>query len=301
MDWLARCVPDETAFFAGQWRKAPAVLRPDDPPVDLLSMAELDRILDAGLLTTPYAQLVHEHEQVPSDRFCAPRVVLGEIVEGYVDAEAVRRLVERERATLLLRYLDQWHAGVRELTEGLAERFERQVEAFCFLTPPGTQGRPVHRDDADVLAVQMHGDKRWRVHGGPADGNWQPERVDGDLGEVVLDTVLRPGEVLYVPRGFAHSAAAVGDAPSVHLSLTIREVGTAQLYALVRALLLQGDGLSARPVGEAALDAAAADLLGHFRRTLDDLTPRELVRLARDLTRTERPRPGRTLSELFAA
>ncbi|MFI5808270.1 JmjC domain-containing protein [Streptomyces sp. NPDC051561] len=301
MDWLARCVRDEETFFARHWRKAPAVLRPDHPPLDVLTVAELDHILDAGLLTAPYAQLVHENDTVPAGRFCSPRLVLGEIADGYVDATAVRRLIRDERATLLLRYVDQWHAGVRELGEGLAERFGRQVEAFCFLTPPGTRGRPVHRDDADVLAVQLHGEKHWQVYGGPTDGNWQPEREDRDPGAPLLDTVLKPGEVLYVPRGFAHAATAVADGPSVHLSLTVREAGAAQLYALTQALLAaEGGELPARPNSDEALLATATDLIDAFARTLDDVTPEELVELARDVMRPQwaRPGPGDTLAEL---
>ncbi|MFF0739967.1 JmjC domain-containing protein [Streptomyces sp. NPDC004111] len=302
MDLLARLVRDEETFYAEQWRRAPGVLRPDHPPLDVLTVAELDRLLDAGLLTAPYAQLVHEDGTVPAARFCTPRVVLGEIADGYVDPVAVRRLIRTERATLLLRYVDQWHAGVRAFTDGLAERFGRQVEAFCFLTPPGSRGRPVHRDDADVFAVQLHGAKRWRVYGGPADGNWQPEREDGDPGPPLLDAVLREGEVLYVPRGFAHAATAEGEGPSVHLSLTVREAGTAQLYALTRALLVgEGAGLPARPNSEEELLATAAGLLDAFARTLDELTAEELVELARDVMRTRREAPerGDTLGELL--
>ncbi|WP_348534767.1 cupin domain-containing protein [Kitasatospora sp. MAP12-44] len=58
-----------------------------------------------------------------------------------------------------------------------------------------------------MLAIQISGEKRWRVHAGPADGNWEPSREDADPGEVLLDTVLRPGEVLYVPRGSRTSPA----------------------------------------------------------------------------------------------
>lgn len=297
MDWLTRCLPDPEAFFADHWRTAPAVLRPDSPPVDVLTVAEVDRLLDAGTLATPYVQLVHGESMVDPERFCVPRLVLGEIVERYVDAGSVRRIVRDERATLLLRYADQWHTGVRELADGLGDRFGRQTEAFYFLTPPGTQGRPVHRDDAEVFAVQIHGAKRWRVYSGPTDGNWQPERVEGDLGDVLLDTVLREGEVLYVPRAFAHAAVAAGDTPSAHLSLTVRETGTAQLYALVRALLLTGDDIAPRPNDDASLSASASVLIAHFRDTLAELTPGELVALSRQAMRTERTPPGLALSE----
>ncbi|MEU2836344.1 cupin domain-containing protein [Streptomyces sp. NPDC007076] len=265
----------------------------------LLTVAELDTILDAGLLTIPYATLVHEDGPVPEERYCSPRVVLGGIDNRYVDAGAVRRLIGDEGATLLLRYVDQWHAGVREAADGLADCFQRQVEAFFFLTPPGTRGRPVHRDDADVLAVQIHGSKRWRVYPGPPDGNWQPERVDGDPGDPLLDVVLRQGEVLYVPRGFAHAAEATGGSASAHLSFTVREAGSAHLYAVLEALLLDGDGLPARPNDDTALTGAANDLIAHFHRTLAGLTPEELLRLARGAMRREKHTTTGSLSALL--
>ncbi|MFD8821306.1 JmjC domain-containing protein [Streptomyces sp. NPDC059605] len=282
MDWLARCVGDKQEFFASSWRRAPVVLRPGSPPVDVVGTAELDALLDAGLLKVPYIGLVHADSHVPVERFCTPRVVLGELVEDYADAELVRHLVEEERATVLLRYVDQWHRGVRELTAGLGEQLGRRVEAFFFRTPAGTQGRPLHRDDADVLAVQISGEKRWYIHAGPRDGNWEPAREDGDPGEVLLETVLRPGEVLYLPRGFAHRAEAVGDAPSAHLSLTVREAGTANLYAVLQAVLADGAQIPGRPLDDRALTEAAATLIEHQRSAVDALTPQTLVALARD-------------------
>ncbi|MFJ2497697.1 JmjC domain-containing protein [Streptomyces sp. NPDC087539] len=299
MDPLARYVGDEQAFHHTLWRRTPAVLHPRTAPMGLLTVAELDTILDAGLLTIPYATLVHEDGPVPEERYCSPRVVLGGIDNRYVDAGAVRRLIGDEGATLLLRYVDQWHAGVREAADGLADCFQRQVEAFFFLTPPGTRGRPVHRDDADVLALQIHGSKRWRVYPGPPDGNWQPERVDGDPGDPLLDVVLRQGEVLYVPRGFAHAAEATGGSASAHLSFTVREAGSAHLYAVLEALLLDGEGLPARPNDDTALTGAANDLIAHFHRTLAGLTPEELLRLARGAMRREKHTTTGSLSALL--
>jgi hypothetical protein len=280
-NWLRRFVGDEEHFLTAYWRTTPAVLHPTDPPLDVLPRTELEQLLDHGLLKVPYIGLVQQDGHVPATRFCHPRVVLGEVVQDYADGEAVRALVREEQATVLLRYVDQWHQGVRTVTRGLAGQLGRQVEAFFFLTPPGTQGRPVHRDDADVLAVQLGGTKRWQVHGGPANGNWVPDREDGDPGEVLLDTVLHPGEVLYIPRGFAHSARAVGGEPSTHLSLTVREAATANLYALAQALLTSSPDLPGRPLDEASLHAAAADLITHARTTLAALTPPDLIALAR--------------------
>ncbi|MET8288102.1 hypothetical protein ABZV80_23005 [Streptomyces sp. NPDC005132] len=72
MNAFERCVVDRDTFFAGQWRKAPAVMRPANPPVDLLTVADVDRLLDSGLLHVPYVEVTHESGAVPRERYCAP-------------------------------------------------------------------------------------------------------------------------------------------------------------------------------------------------------------------------------------
>ncbi|WP_067535211.1 JmjC domain-containing protein [Nocardia crassostreae] len=287
MDGLTRCVGDPDVFRDTLRRRVPAMLRPPHPPVDVLPLATVLARLDDGLLTHPYLQVVRHEGPVPAERFCPPRIFLDRVLTGHADAPQVRRLVGEQGCTLLLRYVDHWHRGVRDLTESIARQLDRQVEAFYFVTPPGTSGRPVHRDDADVLVVQIAGAKLWRIHAGPDDGAWEPSRV-ADPGPVLLEVVVRPGEVLYVPRGHAHAATAVGDAPSVHLSLTIREAGTAHLYALLDSVLTEELELPPRPLDDASLHTTAADLLARMRLRLDELTPEGLVAAARAGMRPDR-------------
>ncbi|MFF0739968.1 JmjC domain-containing protein [Streptomyces sp. NPDC004111] len=279
MDWFGRCVPDADALLSTYWRRTPAVLRPADPPVDVFTRADLDAVLDAGLLRVPYLGLYTAHGQIPDERFCPRRVVTGRPMDGYVDGRAVRDLVRDERATLQLRYINQWQPRVRALTEDVAARLGRLVEAFYFLSQPGRRG-PVHRDDGDLLALQLGGAKHWQVYPGPADGHWEPVRAD-EPGPVVLDTVLRTGEVLYVPRGFAHTAAAVGDEPSAHLTVVVREAGTDHLRERLMERIVEGLALPGRPLDDDALHATAARLLGHLRERIAAIDPGELVESAR--------------------
>lgn len=81
----------------------------------------------------------------------------------------------------------------------------------------------------------------------------------------------------------------MGDAPSVHLSLTVREAGTANLYALLQAFLADGAAIPGRPLDDEALTDAAEALIGHTRRTLATLTPEVLVAHARDAMRATMP------------
>ncbi|MFI6499724.1 JmjC domain-containing protein [Nonomuraea typhae] len=290
MDVFGRCVEDPEAFLRRNWAHAPVVQRPVDPPTDLLTPAEFERILGSGLLRVPYLDLVTQHGSVDPARYCPPRIVLHRPEHGYADADAVRRLIRDEHVTVLLRNLEQWHAPVGAFCAQLGRRLGRQVEAFSFVTPPGTQGRPIHRDDADVFVVQIAGVKRWQVHDGPADGHWEPGLVP-EPGPVRMDATLEPGQVLYVPRGHAHQATAAGRHPSVHLSLTVRDSGAAHLFATLHALLADDLVLPARPITPHDLLPTADHLLRHYRQRLEDLTGRRLIAATRTAMRAPAPQP----------
>ncbi|GAA2746359.1 JmjC domain-containing protein [Kitasatospora cinereorecta] len=305
MDILHRFTGDAEEFTGALHRRTPRVFRPADPPLDLLRAAELDHWLDTGLLRVPYLQLVTAEGEVPLPRFCPPRRVLGRTEHGYVDGSAVRHLLAEGAATVLLRHVDQWHPGVRAVCAAMRSELGRQVEAFWFVTPPGTQGRPVHRDDADVFVVQTEGAKVWHLYGGPLDGRWAPGPVDAPA-EPEFTVRLEPGEVLYVPRGHAHRAVAAERGASAHLSFTVREAGDAHLRAALDGLLAGAGDRPARPLGEADLLAAADRLLTEARTALAALSAEDLLDRARAGMEAVGPVPGgapagRRITDLFAA
>lgn len=286
---LARWVGDADAFLDVTWRRQPAVHRPDPALPPPLTLANLDTLLETGLLHSPYVEMARADDFVPQEAYCSARTVNRTAHPGYADARKVREQLDRGN-TLLLRCVDQWHPATARLVAGLAAELGRRIEAFVFVTPPGSQGLPLHRDDADVLTLQISGSKHWYVHTGPDDDRWGPGPLtpvakvpsapDADP-ELLLSQVLGPGEVLYIPRGFAHRAT--GDAGlSVHLSLTIREPGAADLHRALQYHLAAGVRTAAsRPVDEAGLLAAAKGLLDHYRARLEAASPDALVEAAR--------------------
>ncbi|MFJ5921000.1 JmjC domain-containing protein [Kitasatospora sp. NPDC092948] len=289
-DELPRWVGDPAAFRREHWRRRPAVLHPAHPPAAPMTLADVDAALDSGLLRTPYLELARAGATVPETAYTTSRTVAGEPVHGIADPAALLAQLTRG-ATLVLRNTEHWHRPTRALTERLQAELGRQVEAFYFVTPPGAQGLDVHRDDADVLLLQIAGRKRWRVHGGPPDGSWSPGEV-AEPGPVLLEDTLRENEVLYIPRGFAH--AAVGDQGlSAHLSLTVREVGSQQLYRALQGILLGEQRLPARPTDDAALLASGEAMIERFRHGLATVTAAALLDTARAAQRAA-PAPAAT-------
>jgi hypothetical protein len=79
---------------------------------------------------------------------------------------------------------------------------------------------PPHRDEHDVLVLQLHGEKRWLFHGAgagePSDTFPDPARLPPPEAEILL----RPGDIMFVPRGEVHRAEVVGE-DSLHLSVAL--------------------------------------------------------------------------------
>ena len=102
-----------------------------------------------------------------------------------------------------------------------------------------------------MFVLQIAGEKQWFIHEPVFESPLRSQPWNDRSTAVaeaatqapVIDTVLRPGDALYLPRGYLHSAKALGGV-SVHLTVGIHPVTR---YALVEALLaLAADDLSLR-------------------------------------------------------
>jgi Cupin superfamily protein len=100
---------------------------------------------------------------------------------------------------------------------GYAFGLPPNVNVYC--TPPSCSlSVPLHTDKQDVFVFQSQGTKRWRIYAppprSPTGGTHKDPLARGKNGDVLsfdelesplIDTVLRPGDVLYVPTGFPHT------------------------------------------------------------------------------------------------
>ncbi len=100
-----------------------------------------------------------------------------------------------------------------------------------YLTPPKSAAVKAHADDRDVFVIQIIGEKRWKVYEEvPIEYPYDNEQVGkGNLpipGSVfkknpMLDITLKPGDVLYMPRGCVHEAFTEQHLLSFHATVAI--------------------------------------------------------------------------------
>ncbi|GHJ36114.1 JmjC domain-containing protein [Streptomyces sp. TS71-3] len=300
MTWKAvpGWVGSAQAFLADDWGRAPRVfrgLRPETP----ITLGDVDRAIRHRMLRRPHVEMVRGTDEIPESSYTTSRRMTGSTVPAFADGAAIARLL-RQGSTLLLRNVEHWHAPTERLTRDFETDLRRPVEAFFFATPAGAQGLVTHRDDADVLLLQISGSKRWTVYPGPGDGNWRPGPAE-EVGAAVLEETVRAGDVLYIPRGFAHTASGE-EGLSTHLSLTVREVGTQELYAALQRTIMDGLAIEARPLGEPELLETAEQLLDRIRAVVPRLTAADVLSAARGARTPERGRPpsdGDDLSTLL--
>lgn len=117
------------------------------------------------------------------------------------------------------------HDGVWYLLSALEEAFGCMVGANAYLTPAASQGFAPHYDDIDAFICQLEGRKRWRVYSFPEAEGPLPRFPSEDLTQtelppLLLETVLEPGDLLFLPRGFVHQAETVSQQPSLHLTVS---------------------------------------------------------------------------------
>jgi bifunctional lysine-specific demethylase and histidyl-hydroxylase MINA len=120
-----------------------------------------------------------------------------------------------------------------ELARALEMLLLQPVTVSAFWSRGGMRA-PVHFDDHDLLVAQLRGTKRWYVSSKPSELNntWQkiPEAAPALGPHQTVD--VKPGDLLYLPRGTYHSVDS--DNGSLHVSigftpLTLREAVIASL------------------------------------------------------------------------
>jgi hypothetical protein len=140
----------------------------------------------------------------------------------------------RDGATLVIDSIDELYGPIDELATDLEHRLRERVQVNCYASFGAVHGFDTHWDDHDVLAVQIHGRKHWRVFGPtrPHPTRRDVAHPEPPVGDPADDFILTAGDALHVPRGYWHDASAMTE-PSVHLTFGFTGANGVDLAAWV--------------------------------------------------------------------
>ena len=141
------------------------------------------------------------------------------------------------------------------------------MQANAYVTPPSSRGFSAHYDVHDVFVLQLAGHKHWTVHAPVHPDPLRDQPWNDHAGAVAarvrdeapaIDTVLDPGDAMYLPRGWLHAATALGEV-SAHLTVGVHVVTRYALVEALTALIARDPALRASlPLG---IDVADAEQL----------------------------------------
>lgn len=176
---------------------------------EIFGVAAAAELLAHRVLRPPFIRVVKDRSPIDFTEFSRKgRHGSGvEIVDPY-------RLMDQfaRGSSIILQGLDEIWLPVEALCRALENELKLAVHANAYITPPRAQAMPIHTDDHDVIALQVHGSKTWRTY--------PPGRSSSSPDASASNVTLGMGDVLYVPKGAPHVAASRSES-SIHIALAI--------------------------------------------------------------------------------
>ena len=227
---LARLVAIGRDEFADQhWGTQPLLSRAGELPApfaDLLSNDAVDELLSRRGLRTPFVRVAKGGRTMAERDFTRPGGTGAMVADQVSDTDLTRLFADGH--TIVLQGLHRTWGPLTDFVHDLADDLGHPVQANAYITPPQSTGFSAHYDVHDVFVMQVSGEKTWRIHEpvlrDPLRTEPWGERSDAvgrqAEGEPYLEATLQPGDCLYLPRGWLHSATALGGV-SNHITLGV--------------------------------------------------------------------------------
>jgi ribosomal protein L16 Arg81 hydroxylase len=308
LSWLLGSVAVDS-FVAGYWEQQPLVVRREAPDyyARLMTFDDFDALLAHADAIVPHVELVRNGAQVRVEDYTYINPLNPGELTRCADLLKVFALFQ-QGCTLVFNALDRSWPPLAPFCRALETELSTRVHVNAYVTPPSAQGFGLHHDTHDVLVLQIAGAKTWRIYDDPVKlplPSQQYRRLGRPQpGKLLQEVELTAGDLLYLPRGFCHEAAAGGDDISAHLTVGLHAVTWYDVLSKALERLAQADPRFRRglPAGFARHEgdhgserAVAAELLEVFRSV--DVAA-DIERLAQQFTQDGRPLLRGYLSDL---
>nr|WP_236078120.1 cupin domain-containing protein [Rhodococcus sp. P1Y] len=269
---------DERTFIEEYWGRAPLLSRAGELVQsfdDLMTVEAVDELVSHRGVRTPFARMAKDGALLDRSEFTASGGFGAEMTDQLDSAAVLSAFASGH--TLVLQGLHRLWPPLIDFVRDLVDDIGHPAQVNAYVTPASSKGFSPHYDVHDVFVLQVSGEKRWilhpPVHTHPLSNQpWSDRRSDVEnraRETPAVDTVLRPGDALYLPRGWIHSAEALGDT-TIHLTVGVASFNR---YDVARQVfdMLATDADLRQPL-PAGIDLNDPDaVLPHVDRIIDDL------------------------------
>lgn len=167
---------------------------------------------------------------IPPEQYCRLAVDRNNQQSLQPDAEKVKGWL-RLGASLVANDVDTLWPGTAAAADALEQRLGAKSQSNLYCSWNQHRAFDTHFDTHEVFALHCAGEKVWRIFEGRLDRpiandvfkNLGPEYHEKHRGAVAAEVTLRPGDLLYIPRGQYHDALASSDG-TIHLTFGLTHI-----------------------------------------------------------------------------
>ena len=269
----------EDRFFSEVHDRSPLHIRAEsgDKFATVMSWSILNRILNMTAIWSPKSlQLVLDRQTIPAEAYCREAVDRTTADALQPDAEKVKSLLRRG-ASLVANDIDTLTPGLAAAADILERTLGGKVQSNLYCSRRQRQAFDTHFDTHEVFALHVEGEKTWRIYEGrvdrpiahPAYKSLDKAYHDAHKGPVKMEVTLRPGDLLYIPRGYYHDALA-SSSGTIHVSFGVTHVIGYDLLNILLAHAVADPAFRTNfpllRAGEAASRRHLTELVGHMTR-----------------------------------
>ncbi|NXI57611.1 RIOX2 oxygenase, partial [Chloroceryle aenea] len=207
----------QEVFFREYWEQKPLLVRRNDSLLaayyqSLFQLSDLKELCSRGLY---YGRDINICRCVNGKK-----KVLNK--EGKVNYMQLKKEFDQKKATIQFHQPQRFKEELWKIQEKLECYFGSLVGSNVYITPQGSQGLPPHYDDVEVFILQLEGEKHWRLYKPTVylAREYSVESQD-KIGNPSHEFILKPGDLLYFPRGTIHQAdTPPGISYSTHVTIS---------------------------------------------------------------------------------
>ncbi len=229
---------------------------------DLMSWRLLSDLLNMTAIWSDVSLgLVLDKAPVPPAHYCRQAADRNMQTRWQPDAALVKSFLRRG-ASLVANDIDTLAPGLAQVANLLEASLGGKTQSNLYCSWRQHQAFAAHFDTHDVFALHFEGEKRWRIYerrvdrpiAHPMFKNVPQEAHERAKGELLLEPTLKPGDLLYIPRGYYHEALA-SSAGTVHVAFGVTYPIGLDLLDILHGLALE------EPLFRGNLPAADAESL----------------------------------------
>jgi hypothetical protein len=184
------------------------------------TVADLQRHLNNPLLQPEWLYLKQDGVRVALEKFCFYKTVQDKQL-NFIDKDIINNEINKG-AAIVLEGIDLLESGINDFVTRLDDSLPCVLSnAEVFFSQQDNEAYEGHCDADDVLVVQLAGKKSWNLYA-PQQRRYAgiQNLNDQQLGPVMQELSMRPGDALYLRAGVPHRC--VTNAPfSLHMSFDL--------------------------------------------------------------------------------